>query len=525
MASKPDIDHVETVEVGSETPTPAGTARLLDDGEVRLIPIPTRDPCDPLNLPMWHKITIHLTVSFFSMTGILLVSGMGAVLPLIAASYPDVKNTADLNVYPTLFMGIGNLIAMPLSLAIGRRPVYLFSSLLLVIGSIWCAFAPDFNSHLAGRDFLSLGAGQSEGLCVMIVQEMFYLHQRGRALAWFSGITTVGSTALMIASTFICTAWGWRWWYGVFGILNGVVLIFSVLFVVETKYERSPEALRGEIPSFSRSDGLKGKDNDLTRVTTRHLPTLDDVNYSPRSFISDLKPWQGHSEWSAALICYKHMVQIALFPHILWLILCCGAFLGVYVLYASVFSGILTSVPYNFSFEVVGAVMAGQIIVCFVFIPVIGYGTDHLTKYLSKRNGGIVEAEYRLLPLIIPWLVTIASCVIFGRAAADPFHWHWAAVVITYNSEYIGFMSIVLSSFTYAIEAHPTRVGPSVVVLCAMRGFISWGLSWGSLRFVQSQGYEGAFNICAIVLGILGVVGIPIYFFGKKLRIITQRWT
>lgn len=107
------------------------------------------------------------------MSSILLVSGMGAVLPLIAASYPGVTNTADLNVYPTLFMGIGNLIAMPLSLAVGRRPVYLLSSVILVVGSIWCACAPDFESHLAGRDFLSLGAGQSEGLCVMIVQVSF----------------------------------------------------------------------------------------------------------------------------------------------------------------------------------------------------------------------------------------------------------------------------------------------------------------------------------------------------------------
>lgn len=130
-----------------------------------------------------------------------------------------------------------------------------------------------------------------------------------------------------------------------------------------------------------------------------------------------------------------------------------------------------------------------------------------------------------MLPVIIPWFITIASCVIFGHAAADPHNWHWAAVVITYSSEYIGFMSIVLVSFTYAMEAYPTRVGPLVVMLCVARGFISWGLSWGSVQFIASEGYDGAFNICAVVLGVLGVLGLPIFFFGKQIRQFTQRWT
>ena len=146
------------------------------------------------------------------------------------------------------------------------------------------------------------------------------------------------------------------------------------------------------------------------------MPLLDDVNYAPRSFIRDLKPWQGHKDWSEALLCYKHMAQVSLFPNILWLLLCCGAFLGVYVLYASEFSTILTAPPYNFSFQVVGAVMAGQIIVCFVFIPAIGYGTDILLKYLCKKNGGVIEVcpSFR-----ISWNTELT---LLGRVSYAPCH-------------------------------------------------------------------------------------------------------
>jgi len=47
----------------------------------------------------------------------------------------------DLLTYPTLFMGVGNVIAMPLAMAIGRRPVFLLSILIMVVGGIWCAFS------------------------------------------------------------------------------------------------------------------------------------------------------------------------------------------------------------------------------------------------------------------------------------------------------------------------------------------------------------------------------------------------
>lgn len=67
-------------------------------------------------------------------------------------------------------MGIGNLIAMPLAMAIGRRPVFLVSALVLCVGSVWCAASNSLDSHIAGRDILSLAAGQSEALCPLIIQ-------------------------------------------------------------------------------------------------------------------------------------------------------------------------------------------------------------------------------------------------------------------------------------------------------------------------------------------------------------------
>ena len=71
----------------------------------------------------------------------MLASGLGPIFTDVVASYPGQELEAnDLLTYPTLFMGVGNLVAMPLAMAIGRRPVFLMSILIMLIGGIWCAF-------------------------------------------------------------------------------------------------------------------------------------------------------------------------------------------------------------------------------------------------------------------------------------------------------------------------------------------------------------------------------------------------
>src|SRR5690242_16848915 len=110
---------------------------------------------------------------------------MGAIFSAVTPSYPGQEQKASgLLTYPTLFMGIGNLISMPLALAIGRRPVFLFSLLLLVVTGVWCACSKSLDSHLAGRDLMALAAGQSEALVPMMVQEIHFLHERGRKIGW-----------------------------------------------------------------------------------------------------------------------------------------------------------------------------------------------------------------------------------------------------------------------------------------------------------------------------------------------------
>lgn len=171
---------------------------------------------------------------------------MGAIFQVVVLSYPGEEERAtDLLTYPTLFMGIGNLLAMPLSVSVGRRPIFLFSLILLVASGIWCAASQSLGSHLAGRNILSLAAGQSEALAPLIIEEIHFLHERSTKLAWFVVMQGIGTASLFLATNYMVPALGWRWWYGIFTIFNVVVLALAVIFVVESRYDR-PDTSQGE---------------------------------------------------------------------------------------------------------------------------------------------------------------------------------------------------------------------------------------------------------------------------------------
>lgn len=104
------------------------------------------------------------------MTGNLLASGIGILIPQLNEVYGNDPHIDDLVTWPAFYMGLGNLIAMPIADAVGRRPVYLASNVILIIGSIWCCYSRSLGSHIGGRDFMALAAGQSEALCVLIAE-------------------------------------------------------------------------------------------------------------------------------------------------------------------------------------------------------------------------------------------------------------------------------------------------------------------------------------------------------------------
>lgn len=483
---------------------------------------------DPLNLPPWRKWAILILVSAYGCAAVVLASGLGPIFPNIVASYPGQEaRTNDLMTFPTLFMGLGNLISMPLAIAIGRRPVFLISIVIMIAGGVWCAASKSLGSHIAGRDLMSLAAGQSEALAPMIVQEVHFLHERGRKLAWFVFIQNVSSCVFFITSTYMTSAWGWRWWYGFFSIFSALILVLSYVFLSETEFDRPADASTGEVHlDFNDNGELEqgGGTHKLIRVTTSVGTVLEPDRYGPRTWRRDLNLINIKPRWHVILPHYLHILQGLCVPTMAWLLLLNGAWLGIYVFSASTFANVLIPPPYGFAFNSLGYVQASQIVCCLVFLPLSGHGSDWVIKNLSKRNNGVFKPEYRLVGLIVPGIVGVVAAVIYGQAAQNPAQWHWSGVVIPYAAIYFAFLGVNLVGITYAVESFPQRAASLLVVICAGRGIISFGLSYSTLPSIKAIGYDGALNTQAGIGGGLIAFAVVIWYAGPRLRAMAAKW-
>lgn len=84
---------------------------------------------------------------------------------------------------PLLTNGIASYLLVPLSIAVGRRPVLLVTAVLAWAGGLWAGLSRGLDSHLAARAVMGLGAGAVEALIPLVVQDMVFVHQRNRAQA------------------------------------------------------------------------------------------------------------------------------------------------------------------------------------------------------------------------------------------------------------------------------------------------------------------------------------------------------
>ncbi|GAA5977567.1 hypothetical protein JCM11641_006866 [Rhodosporidiobolus odoratus] len=143
-------------------PTQEGAAHLKRDKNGRCLsrafrrfcPYPDRsdDPRDPLNWPTWKREACYWNIVFATAL-------VGAIGPIISPGFVTIAGEFGVSVNKVaatnaaLVLAIGAVMIPVSTIAIkwGRRPVYLWGAVFLLVGSIWSGAEPDLDNLLASR--------------------------------------------------------------------------------------------------------------------------------------------------------------------------------------------------------------------------------------------------------------------------------------------------------------------------------------------------------------------------------------
>lgn len=213
-------------------------------------------------------------------------------------------------------------------------------------------------------------------------------------------------------------------------------------------------------PKFIRQDSTLNKNSSLgpPQYTNylRSQPT--------KTFKQTLKPWNGRlclDNWF--LVAFRPFILYA-YPAILWSTLVYSLSIGWLIVLSESMSYIFRNKErYNFSSLGTGLVYISPFVGGILGTVVAGKVSDVIVRFMSRRNHGVYEPEFRLIMAIPVAISTCAGLMGFGWSAAEKDRW----IVPTVFFGIISFGCSLGSTtaITFAVDSYRQYAGEALVTL------------------------------------------------------------
>ncbi|CAK7214371.1 hypothetical protein SBRCBS47491_002120 [Sporothrix bragantina] len=239
----------------SRRPIKYGTGKHVG---VELVPQPSDDAEDPLNWPA-HKKEMHYA-TLLLMTALVSVMKT-ALLPVhsqISMGYAvSYTAAAALTGVPLMLSACSGAVCLVASRIWGKRPLYLASTLVLFIGTMWAITVSHhtFAQAMVARVFQGLGWGAFDVLVLGSVHDTYFEHERVARTAAVDVVAVACLWGGPLLGGVVSTATNGSIDFGrQFAVLGGflVVAAFAVVLAApETTYDRSFYSINTPAPPSS----------------------------------------------------------------------------------------------------------------------------------------------------------------------------------------------------------------------------------------------------------------------------------
>ena len=253
-------------------------------------------------------------------------------------------------------------------------------------------------------------------------------------------------------------------------------------------------------------------------IYTPHLksqPTL--------TFAQQLKPYNGRlTNDNFFKVMLRPFILFA-YPAVLWSAVVYSCSVGwLIVLSESVAEIYRKPETYNFSALSTGLVYLSPFIGGVLGTAVAGKVSDIIVRYMSKRNGGLYEPEFRLVMALPVAITTVIGLMGFGWSAHERDSW----IVPTVFFGIISFGCCLGSTtaITFCVDSYRQYAGEALVTLNFSKN-IFHGLVFSLFvnHWLERDGSKSVFIWLGVIQLILMAFTVPMYIFGKRARMWTVR--
>lgn len=393
-----------------------------------------------------------------------------AIAPALSTWYTTFPQPQDYHPFATLvhlvavnvlMIGASNIWWVPLSNILGRRPVLLGASLLMTLASLWAGVAGSrFNSLLAARMFQGMGGGPSETVAPALIGEVYFVDERGRAMAIYTSLLALGSLVGGISGGYVAHEQGWAWIFWISTILSGILFLGILFFVPETLYDRE-ETPRPLPPSSSPQHGSSSKADASFVEDTREAPTVTTTthtntpsNYRPYTFTRALGFTRPHTS-NGILSHFLQPWRTLALPGTWVVMLHYAGLVGGIVTISTIGAQLVQQPPYlwgaNAGLVNLGGLVGVSLGALYTYVT-----SDARLLGRAKHEGhGFAEPESRL-PTMFPSLaIATGGFFVFGFCAQYPGPNRWVGLEVGYAMLSFGLMQAPSIGFNYVSSLSP----------------------------------------------------------------------
>ncbi|KAI5284508.1 hypothetical protein KEM52_002882, partial [Ascosphaera acerosa] len=144
-----------------------------------------------------------------------------------------------------------------------------------------------------------------------------------------------------------------------------------------------------------------------------------------------------------------------------------------------------------------------------------GISGDYLIAYLSRRNGGVYEPEYRLWPVVLTIPLMPGGLAMFGATLDRQMHWILPAVGTAISAAGMGIIGD--AAFTYCIDCYRELTGQAFVMVAFWRNALSIAIPF-TLQPWLRMGLTNMMVFIAMLEFACTCTTVPVLIWGKKMR-------
>lgn len=516
-----------------------------------LVPQPSDDPNDPLNWPLYQRDIILAILSLISIFATALGPILAANTLTLSLQYElPFTRVALLTGYFLLGVGVAGILFVPSARIWGKRHLFILGTVLLTVASAWAgASGSNYTSMLWARIIQGVGTAPFEALVNATVGDLYFVHERGKRMA-LTNLAVFGGaffTPILVGKITHTIKWPWTFYFE--AIFCGVCLPLIIFFVPETAYRRSAHL---NIDMASSDDAreieknyeeggieLRGSSNELPHSqefsigapqfgqaskeagNERSHMTLDregNASSAAGTRKHTLMPFNGRKTDDSFFKLFLRPFPLFAHPAILWACLIQGTLIGWTVFIGIILAAIFLGPPLFWSEVETGYAYTGAFIGAVLGFVVAGGLADWSAKYMTRRNGGIYEPEFRIV-LVIPQLVFgCAGLYGFGISSANIIHTSWFWPVFCFALEVMGMVIGAVASALYIVDAHREIAIEAFTCLLIFKNFFSFGLTFSAYDWIVAFGTYNTFVVIGTIQVVVCLLSIPMYLLGKRNR-------